>query len=468
MQDEALTSDALITELLAIFGEEACSVDEARNRDYLTDESLHAAAAKPICVVWPRSTEQVLGLLAVATQAGVRVIARGSGTGLSGAAVATSNSIVCCFSRMNALLDLDIENRACVVQPGISLAELEEALSGTDLFYPVYPGESSASLGGNINTNAGGMRAVRHGVTRNHVLGLEVVLGSGLLLRSGGKYSKSSSGYDLTQLIIGSEGTLGLVTEITLKLSHRLALTSTALIPFASLEAVCAAVPAVDVGVIAPSILEYLDFITMDSLTKAAELELAIDPKIKEQAMAYLVVVLEGLDEADLERRNLALAQAMEELGGLELYLLAPKAGQALIEARERAFYVAKAAGANDIIDAVVPRMAIPSLLTKAGELAAEVGAFMTGCGHAGDGNVHLSVFCPDDQERQQLLTALFAQVIELGGAVSGEHGLGTEKRSYHEALIDPARVALDDQIKAIFDPHGVLRALRPNTEESA
>ena len=457
---------AMVAELVDRLGDRVVvRGDLDRVRDLLTDESLHASPGLPACVVVPTSTREVSEVVACVAQHGGTIVPRGSGTGLSGAAVATEGAVVVSFAAMNAVLEVDVEDRVAVVQPGVTLAELDEALAETHLFYPVFPGESSASLGGNVNTNAGGMRAVRHGVTRNHILGLEVVLASGEVLRTGGRFSKSSSGYDLTQLIVGSEGTLGLVTEVTVRLSHRLPLASTTLIPFPSLEAVCAAVPAVDIGGVAPSILEYLDFITMDSIASAAGVQLAIDAEVKASAMAYLIVVLEAEDEADLERRTTRLAEVVEPLGGLDLYVLEPRAGAELIEARERAFYVAKAAGADDIIDAVVPRTQIPTLLTRAAGLAAQAGALMTGCGHAGDGNVHLSVFCPDDEARSQLLGHLFAETVSLGGAVSGEHGLGVEKRAYHDALVDPLRGTLEDRIKAAFDPEGVLRPIRPREE---
>lgn len=458
--------EAMVAELGALLGERCARGDDLdRVADLLGDESLHAAPGRPACVLWPERTEEVAEVVRCVARHGASIVPRGSGTGLSGAAVATEDAVVVSFARMDAVLEVDSANRVAVVQPGVTLAQLDEALAGSGLFYPVFPGESSASLGGNVNTNAGGMRAVRHGVTRNHILGLELVLASGEVLRSGGRYSKVSSGYDLTQLVIGSEGTLALVTEVTLRLSHRLPLASTTLIPFPSLEAICEAIPAVDVGAVGPSILEYLDFITMESIATAAGVELAIDPEVKAQAMAYLIVVLEAEDDLDLERRTTALAEAVEPLGGLDLYVLEPRAGTALVEARERAFYVAKASGADDIIDAVVPRSEIPALLTRASELAAEAGALVAGCGHAGDGNVHLSVFCPDDEARHGLLAGLFATTIELGGAVSGEHGLGVDKRAYHDALADPLRIELEDRIKHAFDPGGVLRPIRPREE---
>ena len=204
--------------------------------EYGHDESLTVAAVPPAFVARPGSTGEVAAVLRVAAAHGLKVTARGSGTGLSGAAVPDGGGLVVSFERMNRVLEIDAANHAATVQPGATLAALDEAAAARGLVYPVYPGEMSASLGGTIATNAGGMRAVKYGVTRRHVLGLEAVLASGEVLRTGGKIVKESSGYDLTQLITGSEGTLALVTQATVRLYPRLPAQATVLAPFASLE----------------------------------------------------------------------------------------------------------------------------------------------------------------------------------------------------------------------------------------
>ncbi|MGH9081880.1 MAG: FAD-binding oxidoreductase, partial [Acidimicrobiales bacterium] len=206
------------------------------------DEALTGLPVVPRMVVRPSTTAEVSRILAVADAERLPVVARGSGTGLSGGCRPSGDAIVVAFDRMDRVLDVDTDNHVAVVQPGLTLARLDDALRPAGLVYPVYPGEMSASLGGNVATNAGGMRAVRYGVTRHHVLGLEMVLPGGEVLRTGGRYVKSSSGYDLTQLVVGSEGTLALVTEVTVKLVPRLRHAATILAPFATLAEVSAAV----------------------------------------------------------------------------------------------------------------------------------------------------------------------------------------------------------------------------------
>ncbi len=444
-------------ELRGCVGEGHVLTGDAISEDYTHDEALTADPVQPLAVVRPADTEQVAAVVAWAGEHGVPVTARGSGTGLSGACIPRPDGLLLSFERMASLLEVDTANHVAVVQPGLTLHDLDEALKPHGLIYPVFPGESSASLGGNVATNAGGMRAVRYGVTRHQVLGLTAVLGTGEVLRTGGRFVKATSGYDLTQLIIGSEGTLALATEATLRLHPRLGHGATVLIPFPTLEDVAAAVPRIVGSGLMPTILEYIDFITMGAITAAAGLELGVPPEVKDKALAYLVVVLENRVDERVEEDTGALAELVTALGALDVYVLPSGAGAGLIEAREKAFWTAKAAGADDIIDLVVPRASIPLYLNTVQEIAADTGSLVVGCGHAGDGNVHLSVFQPDADLRTQVVGRALQAGVDLGGAVSGEHGIGTEKKKYLAAVEDPAKLDLMRRIKAAFDPAGIL-----------
>jgi len=450
----------LRNDILAIVEPDAVTFSN-HHPDDLHDESLHAAHVEPFAVIRPSTTQQVSEVAKLASRHNVPITPRGSGTGLSGAATPVPGGLVLSFSRMNQLLELDVNDHVVVVQPGITLRELNEQLAASGLRYPVYPGELSGSLGGNVNTNAGGMRAVRHGVTRQHVLGLELVLIDGTILKTGARVMKSSSGYDLTQLVVGSEGTLALVTEVTLRLSPQLAHAATVLVPFRDLDNVTNVVPTIVASGIAPSILEYVDVVTMNGIANASSLELGVDPAISAQTAAYLIVVLETRTNEQLDADLELLAEIVDKAQALDVYVLSPHAGLRLIEARERSFWVGKAAGANEILDIVVPRSRVTTFMSEAHVLAERHGAFITGCGHVGDGNIHIGVYLDDDQEREKFLFELFSLGLDLGGLISGEHGIGRDKQAPYLALTDPALLTLQKKIKEVFDPRQLLNPYR-------
>jgi glycolate oxidase len=449
--------EALVGALTAAVGAENLRVGDAVNEDHSHDEALTAEWRLPDAVVLPTSTEHVAAVLRLAAEQGVPVTPRGSGTGLSGACIPSRGGILISFEQMQHVLEVDEDNHVAVVQPGVTLEQLNADLAGLGFFYPVSPGENSASLGGNVATNAGGMRAVKYGVTRHHVLGLEAVLPGGEVIRTGGKLVKTSSGYDLTQLLIGSEGTLAVVTEVTVRIQPRLDHRATLLVPFATLDEVANAVPRIVGSGVGPLMTEYIDLVTMAGITAAAGLDLGLPQEIKDTALAYLVVALEARRDEVLEADTEEVAHLVADLGALDVYVLPAGAATQLIEAREKAFWVAKANGAQDIVDTVVPRASIPAFLAEVADLAAANEALVVGCGHAGDGNVHLSIFQPDDEARSTLLKSIFRSALDHGGAISGEHGIGTEKQRYFLDLEDPAKLALMRRIKAAFDPDGIL-----------
>lgn len=443
--------------LTPVVASERVLTGAAIDDDYSHDEALTATPQRPAAVVLPETTDEVASILRVANEQGIPVTARGSGTGLSGACRPVEGGIVVSFERMNRVIEIDTENFVAVVQPGVTLAELDEVTAKHGLVYPVYPGEYSASLGGNVATNAGGMRAVKYGVTRHHVIGLEAVLPTGEVIRTGGKFVKASTGYDLTQLIIGSEGTLALVTEVTVRLYPRHEHQATVLAPFTSLDAVTAAVPKIVGSGVGPLILEYIDMLTMSATCDQFGLELGIPEEVKSTAFAYLVVMLESSHQDRLDEDTQVVAEHLAALGAIDVYVLPSGAAAQLIDAREKAFWLAKANNANDIVDMVVPRAAIPEFMNEVSALAQQHGAWIAGCGHAGDGNVHLAVFQSDDAVRATLMHELFAHGMKLGGTISGEHGIGTEKKRYFLELEDPVKIDLMRRIKAAFDPAGIL-----------
>lgn len=447
----------LHAELVGIVGTADLLTGDAIGPDYRHDEALVGAPTAPRFVARPHTAEQVAALLAAASAARLPVTARGSGTGLSGAARPCPDGLLISFEKMTAILEIDVANQVAVVQPGVTLADLDAATAEHALVYTVFPGELSASVGGNVGTNAGGMRAVKYGVTRHNVLGLQAALPTGELIRTGGKITKLSTGYDLTQLIIGSEGTCALATEITVRLYPRLAHTATLLVPFADLPAVLQAVPAVIRSGVDPHITEYIDKLTLAAISYSQQLNLGVPDAVRDTAEAYLVIGVENRDRDRLDDDVAMLAELLDSLGALDTYVLEGNSAHALIEAREKAFWTAKAAGAHDVIDTVVPRAQMHEFLSRATGLAHAVNAGVVGCGHAGDGNVHLAVFCADDDVRHRLLHEIFAAAMALGGAISGEHGLGRIKTRHFLDLEDPAKIALMRRIKDAFDPAGIL-----------
>ncbi|MGZ4526530.1 MAG: FAD-binding oxidoreductase [Mycobacterium sp.] len=440
-----------------IVGEHHLLTGDAIPEDYWHDEVLTTAPQKPAYVAKPATAEEVSQLLKAASEHKVPVTARGSGSGLSGAAIPRKDGLVISFERMNAILEVDTTNQVAVVQPGVTLTELDAATAHTGLRYMVHPGELSSSVGGNVGTNAGGMRAVKYGIARNNVLGLQAALPTGELIRTGGKIAKVSTGYDLTQLIVGSEGTLALATEVTVKLHPRLDHTAAVLAPFADFDQVMAAVPKVVASGLGPYILEYIDNLTMAALVHTQNLELGIPDNIRDSCDAYLVVALENRTANRLDEDVEKAGELLAELGAVDAYVLEGGSARKLIEAREKAFWTLKAVGADDLIDTVVPRGAMPKFLSAARGLAAAAGGAAAGCGHAGDGNVHLAIFCKDPDTRKKLLTDIFALAMELGGAISGEHGLGRAKTPYFLELEDPVKIDLMRRIKQSFDPAGIL-----------
>lgn len=456
-EPEAADSRRQLRELREALGEHGVRECGPEDSDYFGDESLHGDRVRPLCIVRPADTREVAAVVRVAARHGTPLTPRGAGTGLSGACVPSSGGIVISFERMASVLEIDTANHVAVVQPGLTLAELDVAAAAHGLIFAVRPGTDAASLGGNIATNAGGMRAIKYGVTRSNVLGLEAVTGAGSVIRSGGRYVKNTSGYDLTQLLIGSEGTLALVTEATLRLHPRLTSTATVLAPFPDVDMIVAAIPDLIRSGVNPVILEYIDRATMKGLVRHSQLALGLPADVIATTSAYLLVVLESHSQQRADDDATEVAARLTEAGASQVYWLMPGQSTQLLAARENAFWMVKAAGADEVIDLVVPRDRIPEYLRRVQEISRATGSRIYGCGHAGDGNIHFSVYEPDPAQRTATLSAVYDMGLGLGGAISGEHGIGRSKKELYQRLEEPAKLALQRGIKAAFDPAGIL-----------
>lgn len=428
--------------------------------DYEHDEMTIYGLYAPEAVLLAQNTDEISAVLRYCCQKGIAVTPRGAGTGLCGGCVAVRGGIVLSTERMKRVLEVDEKNMTATVEPGVLLMEFPKALEGTGLFYPPDPGEKTATMGGNAMTNAGGMRAVRYGVTRDYVLGMEVVLSSGEILTLGGKNVKTSSGYSLIDLLVGSEGTLGIVTKLTVKLIPEPKANISLLIPFDDLDTCIGAVPAVLGCGCEPTAVEFME----REVIACAETYLGKQfPDAS--ADAYLLVRLDG---ASVE----ALRPAMDRLTDLALSIGARDVLLADTDERKESIWDARGAFLEaiknsttvmDECDVVVPRERIADFVRQSGQIGREAGVRICSFGHAGDGNLHIYV-CKDAMEDQawakaleQVMDRLYAAARNLGGEVSGEHGIGHAKREFLRESLGETQMALMRGIKSVFDPAGIL-----------
>ena len=449
----------IVDGLRQIVGGDGVHTDPGDTEKYSCDEMPVPKPRFPEVVVRPRDTTAVAGILALASDMRLPVTPRGAGTGVSGGCVPLFGGILLSLERMNRILEIDTDNQVAVVEAGVALAELYSQVEQHGLYYPCYPGESSATIGGNLATNAGGMRAVKYGVTRNHVLGLEAVLASGSILSVGGKFVKSSTGYDLTQLLVGSEGTLAVITKAILRLVHPPQVREVLFVPFADLRDAIRAVPDILKSGAAPTGIEFMEKDIIDVAREHAGMEFPFS-----DSAAFLMVILEGQKPEEVYQAASAIEAVCMGHGAVGVYLPPGEASKRrLLEARERFYPTLKGLGPLEVADIVVPRSRIPDFIEGVREISRSCSVPVVAYGHAGDGNVHLHLLGKgiDPGEWKIRLARAFEAIYSLGtslgGAISGEHGLGFEKAKYLPAHMDREAVALMRAIKAAFDPKRIL-----------
>ncbi|MCL2866743.1 MAG: FAD-binding protein [Clostridia bacterium] len=427
--------------------------------DYSHDEMTEYGRFPPDAVLLCETTDEVSRVLRYCDTHGIAVTPRGAGTGLCGGCVAIYGGVVLSTERMKKIFDVDTDNMTLTLEPGVLLMEIPDILEGTGLFYPPDPGEKSATIGGNVMTNAGGMRAVRYGVTRDYVLGAELVLADGSILTLGGKIAKNASGYSLIHLLIGSEGTLGVLTRLTVRLIPCPAENVSILVPFPDLQTSVQAVP---------FILKRGELTCVECMEKGviedAETYLG-KPFPNKNADAFLLVRLDGPSREALDQSLANLTELLLSLGALDVLLADTEERKASVWDARGAFLEAinGSTPSMDECDVVVPRNRIASLIEKSARIGREYGLRIRSFGHAGDGNLHVYA-CKDDlpddeweRRRSAVMDALYEEARLLGGQVSGEHGIGHAKAAYLRASADPKQMALMRGIKAAFDPNGIL-----------
>ncbi|MEM3579170.1 MAG: FAD-linked oxidase C-terminal domain-containing protein [Candidatus Bathyarchaeia archaeon] len=450
--------EEILDKFRGIVGNDNILVGNDIKEEYARDESLVVKGCLPEVVVKPGSTEEVASILHLANEKLIPVTPRGGGTGLCGGCVAHSGGILLSLERMNRILEVDEENHVAVVEAGVVLSDLYKAVNERGLCYPIYPGEETATVGGNIATNAGGMMAVKYGVTRHFVLGLEAVLPTGEIIRTGGKYVKASSGYDLTQLLVGSEGTLAVITKVILKLVPCPKAKMTLFVAFKNLENGVKAVPAILKSGKAPLIVEFLDKVGLENMERYTGIKVPISEVVRSEAEAFLLIVLEGEKQTKVQEDAEVVSDVCMRNGAIDVFIPSTaRAERELLELREKSFYAARDAGATYLVDVVVPRSEIPKFMKHVKEISERYATIISGAGHAGDGNIHLAIIEQDAAKLSAIVREIYSIGKTLGGTISAEHGIGLEKREIFLQIEDKAKIELMRRIKRAFDPNNIL-----------
>ena len=431
--------------------------DAADVEAYRFDETAYMSAGQPAAVCFPRSTSDVQAIVRACNEAKVPIVARGAGTGLSGGAVAIDGALTVVFTEMAAILEIDPANLTVTTQPGIINAELNRAVQDHGLFYPPDPASfEMCTIGGNLAENSGGLRCVKYGVTRDWVLGLEVVLADGEVIRTGGKNVKDVAGYDLTSVFVGSEGTLGLITEATLRLLPIPPAKLTLIAFFSTVGAAGEAVSRITAAGVTPVTLELMDQFTIAAVDDVHQLGL--------DRTAGAMLMVESDVGGDAAETELATVEAACTAAGATSVVRAQTAQEAdwLRQARRAAHGSLERAGVARMDDVGVPRSRIPEMLGHIERIAAtnhlRVGVF----GHAGDGNLHPTYILdrndPGAEDRiDQARDAIYRAALSLGGTISGEHGTGLAKKPWLELQRGTRAVAVMRSIKDALDPNGLL-----------
>ena len=445
-------------ELLKIIGDEKRVITEKIEKKYLSD-NLERRIGSAKAVIFPVSTKEISELLKYAYANQIPVTPRGAGTNLVGSTVPRGDGIVVDVSLMNHILELDEKTFTATVEPGVVLQDFQTFVESKGLFYPPDPGEKKASIGGNISTNAGGMRAVKYGVTRDYVMGLEVVLADGTILTVGGKNRKDTTGLDLKDILIGSEGTLAIITKCILKLIPKPEKSISILVGYESLKAGIESVPQIIQANINPTAIEFIE----RKVVQLGEDFLHLQFPLRE-AEAYLLLTFDGKESEIAE--NIKTAEAVTRKAGAEAFLALDEAEAANVwKIRGCLVKSVEAVSEQEPLDMVVPINQIDTFVTFINAYEKQCGMRMISFGHAGDGNVHLCVVRgnrDDDVWAKELdanLAVLYRKCTELGGLASGEHGIGLSKQKYMLEAANPANIELMKRVKNAFDERGILNS---------
>jgi glycolate oxidase len=454
-------TETIMLQMRQIVGEAHLSTDETIRHNNGHDET-EDLVYLPEVVVFPETVTQISQLMRLCNAEMIPVTVRGGGSGLAGGALPVEGGLVISTKRMDKILHLDEQNFQVTVEPGMITENLQNALKDKGLFYPVDPSSKGWSfIGGNVNTNAGGPRAVKYGVVKDHVLNLEVVLPNGDVIWTGANTLKNSTGYNLTQLMVGSEGTLGVVTKIVLKLQPYPTQQLLMLAPFRSPESACAAVAAIFQSGVTPSALEFME---RNAIEWAIRYVGETPVPLNDEDQAHLLIEVDGFHLESLYADCETISKVLEQFDCGEIFFADNDAQKtALWKLRRNAPQAVKNNSIYKEEDTVVPRAELPRLLRKVKETGEKYGFESVCYGHAGDGNLHVNILkgtLSDAVWHDELpkgIREIFEFVKSVGGTISGEHGIGLVQKPYLDIVFSPVEMELQRGIKRLFDPNGIL-----------
>ena len=465
MGEHASVTIEVVDRFKAIVGEENVQCGDEVNEDYSHDEMPIYGTKMPEAVVFPSNTQEVSEIMKLCYDNDIPVTVRGAGTGLVGGSTPLAGGVVLCTMNMNKILEYDLNNLNVRIQPGVRLCDLAADALQHGMMYPPDPGEKTGSVGGNVSTNAGGMRAVKYGTTRDYVMAMTVVLPTGEILEVGRAVNKTSSGYSLLHLIIGSEGTLAVITELTMKLIPNPPENTSFILPFEDIDSAISAVPAIKLAGLSPQSIEFMERDIVDA--SAAHTGKTVFPTVVEgqEVGAYILVTLDGTDADEIFQRAEKLLEVGMEHGAYDALVVDQPAEKEAVWAARSAFLTVIEHDSEllDEMDVVVPTDKIAEFLHYIYGVGEEKGMRIRSFGHAGDGNLH--IYCAGDDmpledflaTSTKVMEAAYEKCIEFGGQVSGEHGIGYAKKKYLRESVGDTAIDLMAGIKAVFDPKGLL-----------
>ncbi len=451
-----MLDQTIIKQLQQISGKDQVLTDKADLICYSYDATQRQYL--PDVVVHPANVEEISQIMKLANQAKIPIFPRGAGTGFTGGSVPTSGGIVLGLTRLDKILDIDEENLVATIEPGVVTEDFQKTVEKVGLFYPPDPASLKVStMGGNVAECAGGPRCVKYGVTKDYIIGLEIVTPTGDIIKTGGPTMKGVVGYDLTKLICGSEGTLAVITKIIVKLLPKPEAKKTMLVLFASIDGAAQAVSAIVRGKIIPTTLEFLDARTLDCLRQATDLD------VPDAAQAVLLIEVDGELEF-LDKQVAKISEIIQPLGVVEIRVAeTPAESEALWQMRRSISASLRQVNPDKFNeDICVPRSKVPEMIRKIERIADKYQIPIVNYGHAGDGNIHVNIMVdekiPGDHEKaEKAVVEVFEGALELGGTMSGEHGVGIMKAPFLDMELGNAVIDYMKTIKQALDPNNIL-----------